>query len=264
MFKIGTFSKMVRVSARMLRYYDKFGILSPAEVDKFTGYRLYSAEQIPLLMKIIALRDMGFGVEEIEALLPHYNDAAFMKQALEQKRVQISAAIAEEQTKLEKIREGLNAMVYEVELKSIPPVTVISLRENISSFEAEPAQWEKLWKFISSNHIQCTKTGYSIYHDEAYKDEDVDIEIAVPIDVKIESHGDFIYKNLDSIPQAATIRFAGSYENYYGAMEKLAKWIEQNGYVSDGVIRGHAIVMPAEGIRIEYCLTELQISVCKQ
>ena len=65
MFKIGEFSKLVRVSPRMLRHYEKCGILYPAEIDKFTGYRGYSAGQIPLVQRIITLRDMGFSIEEI-------------------------------------------------------------------------------------------------------------------------------------------------------------------------------------------------------
>lgn len=60
MFKIGEFSKMVRVSARMLRYYEKCGLLYPAKIDSFTGYRLYNAAQIPILNKIAQLRDMVF------------------------------------------------------------------------------------------------------------------------------------------------------------------------------------------------------------
>lgn len=52
MFRIGEFSKLTQVSIRMLRYYDEAGILTPAEVDKWTGHRLYSVEQIPRLNKI--------------------------------------------------------------------------------------------------------------------------------------------------------------------------------------------------------------------
>ena len=48
MFRIGEFSKLTQVSVRMLRYYDETGILTPAEVDKWTGHRLYSVDQIPL------------------------------------------------------------------------------------------------------------------------------------------------------------------------------------------------------------------------
>ena len=65
MFKIGEFSKLTQVSIRMLRYYDEAGLLKPAEIDSFTGYRFYSTEQIPVLNKIIFLRDLGFNVSEI-------------------------------------------------------------------------------------------------------------------------------------------------------------------------------------------------------
>ena len=60
LFKIGEFSKLVRVSPRMLRHYEKCGLLNPAEIDRFTGYRQYSAAQIPLLTNIVTLRDLGF------------------------------------------------------------------------------------------------------------------------------------------------------------------------------------------------------------
>ena len=52
MFRIGEFSKLTQVSVRMLRYYDEAGLLKPAEVDRWTGYRLYSAGQIPRLDRI--------------------------------------------------------------------------------------------------------------------------------------------------------------------------------------------------------------------
>lgn len=82
MFKIGEFSRLAQVSARMLRYYDQCGLLHPDRVDHFTGYRLYSAAQLTDLARIVALRDMGFGVEEIAALLPCFGDAAAMGAAL--------------------------------------------------------------------------------------------------------------------------------------------------------------------------------------
>lgn len=64
MFKIGEFSKLTQVSVRMLRYYDETGLLKPAEINKYTGYRMYSIEQIETLNKILFLRDTGFSVAE--------------------------------------------------------------------------------------------------------------------------------------------------------------------------------------------------------
>ena len=270
MFKIGEFSNMVRVSARMLRHYDQCGLLSPAEIDRFTGYRLYNAEQIPQVTRIVALRDMGFGIEEIKELLPNYSDANFMTSALEQKRRIVENLIAEEQSKLtniaamcERIMEEKN-MVYEVEVKTLPTVKVLSLREVIPSGEDEPAMWEKLSTFAKANSIPYSQNGgYSLYHDDEYKDSDLDVEIAIPVNEFGTDKDGFVYRELEAFPQAATIQFSGSYHGYNAAIEKLAKWVEQNGYVFDGMIRGLAIKTYANAASEDDFLTELQVSVKK-
>ena len=47
MLKIGEFSKLSRISVRMLRHYDEIGLLKPAEIDRFTDYRYYREDQLP-------------------------------------------------------------------------------------------------------------------------------------------------------------------------------------------------------------------------
>ena len=271
MFKIGEFSKMVRVSARMLRHYEQSGLLTPAQVDRFTGYRLYSAAQMPLLARITQLRDIGFGVEEIKTLLPRYDDPAALAQALERKAGEVQTTIGLEQNKLEKIaalrgklqKERVN-MVFEAELKSLPAVKVLSLREILPAPEQEPALWEKLAAFIQKNNIAFDKAGgYSIYHDEDHKETDVDVEIAIKVGELGESVGGFVFKELPAIPQAATVRFSGPYTGYGEAIEKLAGWVETNGYAFAGTIRGLAIKTYANTQSEEDFLTELQLPVKK-
>ena len=101
MFRIGEFSKLTQVSIRMLRYYDEMGLLKPAEVDKWTGHRLYSVEQIPRLNKILYLRDSGLNVSEI-ALALTMDDKPLLTQ-LDEKRIEIENAIQAEREKLRKI-----------------------------------------------------------------------------------------------------------------------------------------------------------------
>ena len=60
MFKIGDFSRLAQVSVRMLRHYDKLGLLEPSYTDRFTGYRYYTIDQLPRLNRIVALNDLGF------------------------------------------------------------------------------------------------------------------------------------------------------------------------------------------------------------
>ncbi|MCL2372134.1 MAG: MerR family transcriptional regulator [Defluviitaleaceae bacterium] len=271
MFKIGEFSKMMRVSARMLRYYDQNGLFSPAETDRITGYRSYNARQIPQITRIIQLRDMGFSVEEIKEILPNYNNAAYMQQALQQKTQEITRQIHSEQAKLTnitamrgKIMEEKN-MVHNVELKSLPAEKVLSLREIIPGGEHEPAMWEKLAAFAKANNIPYAQHGgYSLYHDEEHKDSNLDVEIAIPVTQLGHNKDGFTFRELPAIPQAATIRFSGPYTNYNAAIEKLASWLEQNNYSFAGMLRGHSIKTYSNAESEEDFLTELQVPVVER
>jgi DNA-binding transcriptional MerR regulator len=86
-FKIGEFSKLSQVTVKTLRYYDKIGLLRPAEVDRFTDYRYYSADPLPRLNRILALKGLGLSLDQIARLLEddlppeHAADLIRLKQA---------------------------------------------------------------------------------------------------------------------------------------------------------------------------------------
>ncbi|MDR1533133.1 MAG: MerR family transcriptional regulator [Clostridiales bacterium] len=272
MFKIGVFSKLVRVSARMLRHYEKCGLLYPADIDPITGYRFYSIIQIPLLNKIIKLRDMGFSISEIGDILPNFENVKVFEKALQKKVDETRAAIASEQARLERLMEmrvqiqkGDDNMVYDVELKTLPDVKVISLKEVIDDYSNEESLWEKLYQFIAENDIPISadEGAYSVYLDDEYKENDVEIEISLPVKELGESFNGFVFKRLGVVPLAATIKFSGSYENYGYAMEKLGAWIEENGYKIIGNIRGVALHDLRSTTDPNEYLTELQIAVSK-
>ena len=79
MLKIGDFSKLSMISVRMLRHYDENGLLVPVEVDRFSGYRYYSEEQLGLAMRITALRDIGFGVSAIREIIERSDDTHYIE-----------------------------------------------------------------------------------------------------------------------------------------------------------------------------------------
>ena len=74
MLKIGEFSKLSRISVRMLRHYDEIGLLKPAEIDRFTDYRYYREDQLPTAGRIAALKDLGFSLADIVRILAVYDD----------------------------------------------------------------------------------------------------------------------------------------------------------------------------------------------
>ena len=82
MLKIGEFSKLSRVSVRMLRHYDDIGLLTPAYIDRFTDYRYYSESQLPTVCRITALKDMGFRLADICRMLSFYDDRQRLDECL--------------------------------------------------------------------------------------------------------------------------------------------------------------------------------------
>lgn len=126
----------------MLRYYDEAGLLTPAEVNKWTGHRLYSAEQIPRLNKILYLRDSGLNVSEI-ALALTMDEQSLLAQ-LDKKRAEIERAIQAEKEKLRKIelakhemQNGKGELHYNICVRSIPAYPVLSLRKVVPDYYSE-------------------------------------------------------------------------------------------------------------------------------
>ena len=91
MLKIGEFSKLSRISVRMLRHYDEIGLLMPEEIDPFTGYRYYSEDQLLAAGRIAALRDMGFGLSAIGEILACGADREALEGHLLRHRAELTA-----------------------------------------------------------------------------------------------------------------------------------------------------------------------------
>src|ERR1051326_3771883 len=89
MIRIGDFSKLSRVSVKTLRFYDEMGLLKPIEVDRFTGYRYYEFHQLPRLYRILALKDLGFSLEEIGRLLAENLSTEQMRGMLKLRQAEI-------------------------------------------------------------------------------------------------------------------------------------------------------------------------------
>lgn len=160
MFRIGEFSNLMQVSIRMLRHYDEIGLFIPAQIDKYTGYRLYSIEQIPVLQKIILLRDVKFSVAEIGVAIKNWNDH-FMIQQLERKEKEIQDEIRLEEQRIDKIKMAINdfkeekiTINYNVSFKKIPSLKIVSLRKVIPNYKCEGLLWGGLYGFIEQEHLE--------------------------------------------------------------------------------------------------------------
>ena len=152
MLKIGEFSKLSRVSVRMLRHYDEIGLLKPAEIDRFTEYRYYREDQLPTAGRIAALKDMGFSLADIVRILEVYDDRDQLEQffsARQRELEAISQDTAHKLALLDAARKRLRKeedMSYNVTLKTIPERYAATVHMVSPRYEDEGMIWENWQK----------------------------------------------------------------------------------------------------------------------
>jgi DNA-binding transcriptional MerR regulator len=113
MFRIGEFSRIGCVTIDTLRHYDALDLLTPAKVDPFTGYRYYSAKQLQSLNRIIALKEVGFSLEEIARILRDKLNTDELRGMLKAQLVSTESAIESAQLRRERILARLNYLTLE-------------------------------------------------------------------------------------------------------------------------------------------------------
>lgn len=271
-FKIGEFSKLTRVSIRMLRYYDENGIFKPASIDNATGYRTYSVEQIPLLHKIIFLRDIGFNVAEMDAAIKHWENDSIIRH-LKNKRQEIESTIKHQQEMLVKIGIALKEIEEEdtsincnVTLKCIPAYKVLSLRKTIPNYFTEAELWQEMSAFIEHEGLDIPPNNlcFAIYHDLEHKDTQVDVEVCVVVNQTNKSRAGFTFRETEKIEAMACAMVYGPFENIASAYHSLAEWLmKHDQYKMTGKSRQICHRGPWNEPDPGKYLTEIQIPVEK-
>ncbi len=140
MFSIGEFAMLAHVSHRTLRYYDDIGLLRPHFIDPQTGYRYYTASQLPTLNKILALKQLGLSLEEIKVAQQEDINADVIRGMLMMKKAQIKQNLDEEMRRLRNVELHLqqiesNVDQYDVVLKQVPIQPFLSSRFVFDSHE---------------------------------------------------------------------------------------------------------------------------------
>jgi len=104
MYSIGEFSKINRITPRTLRHYDRIGLLKPDRGDDWTGYRSYSASQLPRIRRILELKEMGLPLNEIGRALISTDELAAI---LRQQEDRLRRHLDETEGRIEQVREYL-------------------------------------------------------------------------------------------------------------------------------------------------------------
>ena len=244
MLQIGEFSRLSRISVRMLRHHDQVGLLKPAEQDAQTGYRRYAASQLAEANRITVLRDLGFPIREI-GRLAHADDGELAR-ALDDRARELEEGIGREQRRLADLRRfrqeveaGGAAVSCEVTLVSVPPYQVVALRMELADYDEERRAWERLGALMGERGITpsepyteycefCNEGAGSGSSGRAGDDTAVVVEVAVATDAHGEDDGPLCFYRSAALPLAASIKVYGPYENIAPVYASFARWLEDH------------------------------------
>ena len=236
MFKIGDFSKLSQVSIKALRLYDRLDLLKPARVDELTGYRYYSACQLPRLHRILVFKELGFSLEQIGHLLDESISIEQLRKMLQLKQSALQQQIATETDRMLRIETYLNQIEREntmtianVVTKQIEPMLVASIREILPEYVAIGSLYPEIFAYLERQGAKPGSCG-AIWHDPAYRESDIDSEAIVYLTEKISDNDRVKVYELPGVDRMACIVHHGSYRTITSSYNLLLKWIEENAY----------------------------------
>nr|QKO28678.1 transcriptional regulator, MerR family [Streptomyces sp.] len=260
MFSIGDFARHGRVSVRMLRHYDAIGLLRPAEVDPVSGYRFYEAGQLARLNRVIALKELGFTLQQVQVILDEQVSTEQLRGMLRLRRAELEAAVAAAGVRLAQVEARLRTIESEgrmgtddVVVKRIPAVRVAELTGVAAGYEPEQIGpvvgplFEELCRRLDDAGV--TPVGPGIAYYESAPDTDggdaILVHAAMPVATNTVGDG-FALVDLPAIDSAATIVHRGSMDDVMPTVQALARWIDANGHRSAGFARELYLEVPED------------------
>lgn len=278
MLRIGDFSKLAQVPIATLRYYDQLGLLKPAEVDRFTEYRYYSVEQLPRLNRILALKDLGFSLEQIERLVNDNVSVQELRGMLLLRQADAERQVLEEQARLARVASRLREIEqegkpsrYDIVTKSVAPLWIVSTRQTVGHANEMS---ELCWNLHGQLRAWSIKHKFAplappapqllnLYYNTEYTETDLDLEAAILIAPPPKSYktqnAPYTVRELRGEPLIASGVHRGAMDEVSELIQALLMWVSTNNYEITGPAREvHLVDRTAE-----VPLVEMQVPIKK-
>jgi len=271
MIKIGDFARLSQVSVVALRYYDEMDLLKPVKVDTFTGYRFYSADQLPLLNRILALKDLGFSLEQIRILLADGLTLEQLRGMLMMQRNEVEKRLSDERERLIRIETRLRQIEledkmpkYDVVIKTAPAMLVAARRVTIPTNDQVPQYlgpaYTEVYNYLRQQNVKEDGQCMALWHSPADVYANEDAEAIVVIDQLLPGTEHVKVYELPPTQVAAVVHH-GDFEEFTQGHAALLEWIDANGYQIVGPYR--EIYIKHEKNRLSDTITEIQFPVEK-
>lgn len=270
MFLIGEFSQISRVSKRLLHYYDEIGLLKPAHIDPQTGYRYYSARQLPRLNRILTLKELRLTLDSIAGMMQVGVSDEAIHGMLLLKKAEVEQKVLEEVQRLRRIEARLqqNQMSNEaldVVVKSIPAQIFLSIRAVIPSPEEMLQLVEQVQRVLPSRVDPRVLGPFAgVVYTDGFTLRNNDVEFGYllkkPVEDPVALSEEHVLRmhELPAIKTMATAVQTGGPDLVFVALGRIGQWIEANGYRIAGPYREIGVELPGSA-PFDEMIVEVQI-----
>lgn len=262
MLKIGEFSKLSMLTIKALRFYEREGLLIPAKVDEWSGYRFYETNQLETAALIKSLRQLDFTVDEIKT---HINGTP-LKDVLQRKETELKKKQTDISIQLSIIQylSEDKEMKYQAVIKQIPETIVYSEERLLKDYSEVPSlvlsSAEECLRLNPG--IECTKPDYGFceYLDGEHKEKDVLTRYSQAV-VKTGVENERIKFRTLPATKAICIYHKGAYDQLGDAYAYIMKYANDNGYKISGLARECYIDGIWNKENVADWLTEIQLPI---
>jgi DNA-binding transcriptional MerR regulator len=273
MFRIGEFSKVAQVPGSLLRYYDEIGLLKPAHLDPETGYRFYSARQLPRLHTILALKELGLSLDQIRHLVDAEVSEGTLRGMLTLRKTQVEHAMQDDLRRLRQIEARLQLIEaseqrgFDIVVKAVPAQPYLSVREVVPDVEAALGIMRELVGILPARLGSSALGPFTtVVHSETLESDRLDIELGVVLPeadapaISLPRDRALHLSTLPAVEAMATTVQVGGFETNCRAYGAIGVWIEENGYGIIGPGR-EVLIVPPRAERLDDTVTEIQFPV---
>ena len=274
MYTSGEFARMAQVSQRQLRHWDDMGLLRPQKVDAQTGWRYYSANQLTTLNRIVALKELGLSLDQIQRFIKDNVSVDEMQGMLLLRKAEIEQQVLAELSRIRTIESRLKQIrergqhIRDVVVKQVPSQMYIGIRTITTDWEATIRVWKDVTPLLPEPPNNVYGDFLGVLHADGVATDYFDLEVGrilhtqthaplMTVDGKA-----FTIRELPATKLATYIHKGPAYEAHIG-FGTIGEWVEMNDYAFAGPMRG-IVVEPYTFEDSENLMIEMQFPIQKR
>jgi len=271
MFRIGDFSRIARVSARLLRFYDELGLFVPAHADEQTGYRYYAIEQLAELNRILVLKELGFNLDQVRDILRAKIAPSELRNMLVLRRNDVEQTLALEARRLQQIETRIAQLesdgtlsADDVIVRAEPAREILSIRRTVPSFAAARGLILELRELARPLLPRAsTPTLLAIAHSPQFEQDELDVEFAYVVDgipVPDPAGNPLTWRKLERVERMAVCVRVGLPEDAHLVTAKIGRYLAASGDSLAGPSREVFLKLPSPE-RMHESVVEMQFAI---